>query len=536
MECNPQLKQSVVQLLTDSSHRERSNSVHQALQPTSKVQKDALQHLKDDYQIGKTVGVGGFCKVKLAIHIPTGEQVAIKIFDKKALIEEDGEDSLNKLLDENRILGTLHNEHIVRLYEVIDTPDIMYIVMEYASGGELFDYIIAHGHLEEYEACKFLHQIIHAVEYVHRHNIVHRDLKPENLLLDQNRDIKLIDFGLADRYDGFTSGQRLEALEHGGSPSYLAPEAIIDDPSVEIGFGVDIWAVGVILYALVAGALPFSGEATTDEDGNPEEDLNSLFQCIVSGEYTVPDFVSQDGKDLIAGMLYTDPAERFTIEQIQSSPWYQLYNDGSNEQGSSERVEEAINDIIVNELVNNPSFDRNFLIESLNAGRNNSCTAAYHLLSKKRKRTAGFVTTPPHMLQQEAAVDLSENSEVVTPDVAAGSAAQYAQRQRASRVQHRHGSVSHAHVDNPEAALEDIERTLGQMGIKWKKKGSLFIKCVEESRDIVFELKIERLHHEQGDGYKLRLNRLKGEIWEFKDLGRQLLEKCQNTLNLHHIR
>jgi serine/threonine protein kinase len=159
--------------------------------------KHALKHLKNDYSVQQTLGEGAFCKVKLAIHQATGEKVAMKIYDKKKLIEMDGEEGLQELLMEHKILAKLHNEHVVRLYEVIDTPDILYVVMELCTGGEVFDYIIAHGHLEEEDACRIFHQTLHALEYIHRHNIVHRDLKPENLLMDDHRDLKMIDFGFA---------------------------------------------------------------------------------------------------------------------------------------------------------------------------------------------------------------------------------------------------------------------------------------------------------------------------------------------------
>lgn len=491
------------------------------------------QHLKETYNVGKTVGCGGFCKVKLATHIPTGEPVAIKIFDKQALIDEDGEESLAKLLEENQVLGKMRNDHVVQLYEVIDTADIMYIVMEYASGGELFDYIIAHGHLEEYEACGILHQILHSLEYVHSHNIVHRDLKPENLLLDKERKIKLIDFGLADDCSG---GRRLEGLEHGGSPSYLAPEVIIDDEDVEIGFGVDIWSLGVVLYALLAGALPFSGETVEDEDGCPEEDLNSLFQAIVTGEYTVPDFVSDDAKELLEGMLTADPMERLTVQQIRDTAWYKTFVDAEDELGASEKIREEIREDVL-EAMSSTKFDVDTVRQELEDSKFSAGTAHYALLCKKRDRDGPGgqqgggqqkKVDPTGAPANAAKFRISDDGQL---------ASQYSHRTVSAAVQHKHGTVSHAHLEDAEAALVEIEATLGEMGIKWKKNGQMDIMCTDEDRQIVFELRIDEIGDVESGGntHKLHLNRMQGDIWEYKQLSRQLLANCTKSLALHHI-
>jgi len=493
------------------------------------------QHLKVNYQIGKTVGCGGFCKVKLATHIPTGEQVAIKIFDKQALIEEDGEESLAKLLEENNVLGRMRNDHVVQLYEVIDTADIMYIVMEYASGGELFDYIIAHGHLEEYEACSILHQILHSLEYVHRHNVVHRDLKPENLLLDKERMIKLIDFGLADE---MKDGRRLEGLEHGGSPSYLAPEVIIDDEDVPIDYAVDIWSLGVVLYALLAGALPFSGETVEDEDGCPEEDLNSLFQAIVTGEYTVPDFVSEDAKELLDGMLTADPTERLTAPQIRETRWYQRFIDGDDEAGASEKAAEVIRPEILEEMKQTTKYDTAEVRRFIEEGNFSAGTAHYALLCKKRDRAAPNERHQPVKADKSGAADGANGAQVAASfRIGEPIAAQYSHRTVSAQVQHRQGTVSHAHLKDAEEALVEIEATLGEMGIKWKKNGVMDIMCTDENRGIVFELRIDDIEAgaDAESTHKLRVNRIQGDIWEYKQLTRQLLTACTKSLALHHI-
>lgn len=579
---------------------------------------EAIEHLRTDYLFKKTVGKGGFCEVKLATHIPTGEDVAIKIFDKKMLMKEDGEESVKKLLEENEVLAMLDNDHITRLYEVIDTDDIMYIIMEYCSGGELFDFIIAHGHLEEYEACKILHQIMFAVDFCHSHGVVHRDLKPENLLLDQSRDIKLIDFGLADHWA--ENGPRLEGLEHGGSPSYLPPEVIVDDEDILIGPPVDVWALGVILYALISGALPFSGETIYDEEGNPEEDLNSLFEGIVKGKFKMPNFVSQEGQELLRGMLHTDPVERFTLEKIRQTKWYQRFHDPINEVGSRERVDDDIRPELIDEL-GHFGYNCEQTLDDLRCKRRNATTAHYHLLAKKRKRederfeslrstgnpsggaiqigafslaevcsgvggVAGTTAVPMQYQSPAAVAALVETqflqippvqfvpvvggSEPQTssslPPVGGGPASpmsqermeatrkaalavgidprlveahteHYETRQVASNVQNKRGSIHAAKVDNAQMAMDDIGRKLDEMGLLWTKQESLCYSCSNDCKSIEFEVRISKSPHQINGSHEntLRLKRLKGEAWEFKEIGRQILQNCSGTLKAHHI-
>lgn len=182
---------------------------------------------------------------------------------------------------EIHILKLIRHPNIIQLYEIIETPRQLYLIMEYASGGELFDYIVKHTKVEETEACKFFQQIVDGVSYIHKINIVHRDLKPENLLLDHNKNIKIVDFGLSNTF------KEAELLKTAcGSPCYAAPEMI--EGKKYNGALVDIWSIGVILYALICGFLPF-------EDPNTA----NLYKKILSGEFTIPKFVSLDTQDLI---------------------------------------------------------------------------------------------------------------------------------------------------------------------------------------------------------------------------------------------
>ena len=171
-----------------------------------------------NYRIGKEIGEGTFGKVKLATHSITQENVAVKILEKSKISEAS---DIDRITREIYILKIIRHPNIIQLYEIIENSKKIYLVMEYASGGELFDYISNNGKLTEQEACKFYQQLVSGIEYLHNLNIVHRDLKPENLLLDYNKNIKIVDFGLSNIY------KANELLKTScGSPCYAAPEMI----------------------------------------------------------------------------------------------------------------------------------------------------------------------------------------------------------------------------------------------------------------------------------------------------------------------
>ncbi|NWR36968.1 MELK kinase, partial [Tachuris rubrigastra] len=195
------------------------------------------------YELHGTVGTGGFAKVKLARHRLTGEKVAIKIMDKLAL-----QDDLPRVKLEIDAMKDLSHQHICQLYHVIETPKKIFMVLEYCPGGELFDYIISKDRLSEEEARVFFRQIVSAIAYVHSRGYAHRDLKPENLLIDEEHNLKLIDFGLCAKPKG---GLDYHLNTCCGSPAYAAPELI--QGKAYIGSEADIWSMGVLLYALLCG-------------------------------------------------------------------------------------------------------------------------------------------------------------------------------------------------------------------------------------------------------------------------------------------
>jgi serine/threonine protein kinase len=329
------------------------------------------------YILGKTIGEGTFGKVKLGQHTLTTEKVAVKILEKERI--KDVSD-VERVAREIHILKLIRHPNIIQLYEVksiqiIETPKHLFLIMEYASGGELFDYIVAKTRLDEKEACLFFQQIISGIEYIHKLGVVHRDLKPENLLLDNNKNIKIVDFGLSNTYK---PGELLQTAC--GSPCYAAPEMIAGKKYA--GLKVDLWSSGVILYAMLSGYLPF-------EDPNTSE----LYRKILNCEYEVPEWISRPGVDLIRVVLDTDPDTRFTISQIRGHSWFkQVFTE------SSLGILVGYNQIPVNQEILQKLIEFNFDLEHsqkcIEANKHNHITTTYYLLIKKFHAHPGVVEVP----------------------------------------------------------------------------------------------------------------------------------------------
>ncbi|XP_041850234.1 MAP/microtubule affinity-regulating kinase 4 isoform X7 [Melanotaenia boesemani] len=315
-----------------------------------------------NYRLLKTIGKGNFAKVKLARHILTGREVAIKIIDKTQL----NPTSLQKLFREVRIMKTLNHPNIVQLFEVIETEKTLYLVMEYASGGEVFDYLVAHGRMKEKEARAKFRQIVSAVHYCHQKNIVHRDLKAENLLLDADSNIKIADFGFSNE---FTEGSKLDTFC--GSPPYAAPELFqgkkYDGPEV------DIWSLGVILYTLVSGSLPFDGQ-----------NLKELRERVLRGKYRVPFYMSTDCEGILRRFLVLNPAKRCSLEQIMQDKWINIGYDGDELKPHIEPVGD-LNDTSRIDVMIGMGFNKENIRDSLVSQKYNEITATYLLLGRKNE-------------------------------------------------------------------------------------------------------------------------------------------------------
>ncbi|EKM52459.1 uncharacterized protein PHACADRAFT_186606 [Phanerochaete carnosa HHB-10118-sp] len=266
------------------------------------------------YLLLRTLGEGEFGKVKLGLHMQWGEEVAVKLI-RRGNVESPVR--MSKIEREIEVLRTLKHPNIVRLYDVIETDKYIGIILEYASGGELFDHILAHRYLREKDACKLFCQLISGVWYIHQKKIVHRDLKLENLLLDRNRNVIITDFGFANRFEHRADDLMQTSC---GSPCYAAPELVISD-GLYVGSAVDIWSCGVILYAMLAGYLPFD-----DDPANPDGDnINLLYKYIVNTPLSFPDYISEEARDLLSIMLVPDPARRADLPTIMAHHWLAPY-------------------------------------------------------------------------------------------------------------------------------------------------------------------------------------------------------------------
>nr|XP_007967643.2 serine/threonine-protein kinase SIK1 [Chlorocebus sabaeus] len=344
------------------------------------------------YDIERTLGKGNFAVVKLARHRVTKTQVAIKIIDKTRLDSS----SLEKIYREVQLMKLLNHPHIIKLYQVMETKDMLYIVTEFAKNGEMFDYLTSNGHLSENEARKKFWQILSAVEYCHDHHIVHRDLKTENLLLDGNMDIKLADFGFGNFYK---SGEPLSTWC--GSPPYAAPE-VFEGKEYE-GPQLDIWSLGVVLYVLVCGSLPFDGP-----------NLPTLRQRVLEGRFRIPFFMSQDCESLIRRMLVVDPARRITIAQIRQHRWMRAepclpgpacstFSVHSYSSNLGDYDEQALG------IMQTLGVDRQRTVESLQNSSYNHFAAIYYLLLERLKeyRNAQCARPGPARQPRPRSSDLS---------------------------------------------------------------------------------------------------------------------------------
>ncbi|XP_014023971.1 serine/threonine-protein kinase BRSK2 isoform X1 [Salmo salar] len=252
------------------------------------------------YRLEKTLGKGQTGLVKLGVHCITGQKVAIKIVNREKLSES----VLMKVEREIAILKLIEHPHVLKLHDVYENNKYLYLVLEHVSGGELFDYLVKKGRLTPKEARKFFRQIISALDFCHSHSICHRDLKPENLLLDEKNNIRIADFGMASLQVGDS------LLETScGSPHYACPEVIRGEKYD--GRRADVWSCGVILFALLVGALPFD-----------HDNLRQLLEKVKSGVFHMPHFIPPDCQALLKGMIEVNPDKRLTLEAIQKHSWY----------------------------------------------------------------------------------------------------------------------------------------------------------------------------------------------------------------------
>ena len=319
-----------------------------------------------DYLIKESIGNGGFAKVYLGIHISTKEKVAIKIIDKEEIFYE--EINKKRLLIEISILKKVRHKNIIKLYEIMETPQTIYLVMEYCNNGELFDYIVSKEKLNEKTACLFYQEIIDALSYLHSLNIVHRDIKPENILLNKinkNIDCKIIDFGIS---RSFESHELIKTPC--GTASYAPPE--MHNGELYNPILSDIWSSGVLLFAMVCGYLPF------DEDDEFQNIKN-----IIKGYYEFPDEeLSTEVKDLINHLLDINPRTRYNIDQIKQHPWFNLVKPNFRP-GIIIGYHRIPIDPKIIALCEEYGYNKDEVIESVEKNRYDKNSSVYYILLKR---------------------------------------------------------------------------------------------------------------------------------------------------------
>ncbi|XP_077953958.1 serine/threonine-protein kinase BRSK2 isoform X3 [Gasterosteus aculeatus] len=311
--------------------------------------------------------------VKLGIHCVTCQKVAIKIVNREKLSES----VLMKVEREIAILKLIEHPHVLKLHDVYENKKYLYLVLEHVSGGELFDYLVKKGRLTPKEARKFFRQIMSALDFCHSHSICHRDLKPENLLLDEKNNIRIADFGMASLQVGDS------LLETScGSPHYACPEVIRGEKYD--GRKADVWSCGVILFALLVGALPFD-----------DDNLRNLLEKVKLGVFHMPHFIPPDCQNLLRGMIEVDATKRLTLEQIQKHTWYIA---GKNEPEPEQPVPRKVtirslpsaDDIDPDVLDSMHSLgcfrDKNKLLKDLLSDDDNQQKMIYFLLLDRKER------------------------------------------------------------------------------------------------------------------------------------------------------
>ena len=318
-----------------------------------------------NFKITKKLGEGMFSTVKLATHSLTGEQVAIKILEKTRISKKEDKKRIDQ---EILIMKKLNHINIAKLYQVVENKLTIYLIQEYIPGKEFIEYLNKKGKLDEIEACKFYHQIISGLEYIHQCGIAHRDFKPENILLtNDNTILKIIDFGLGNFYKG---NQLLSTAC--GSPCYIPPEMIKEENYH--GALCDIWSSGIILYLMLCGKLPFYHEQN-----------EIMFNKILTGKFDLPKYLSDNAKNLLIKILEVDPKKRINFEGIKNHPWFKiidknyLIHRGIN---INEDIKPIDEEIIQN--MEKMGFNKMEVRYSLIKNFHNKITTVYDLLLKKK--------------------------------------------------------------------------------------------------------------------------------------------------------
>ncbi|CAF1173302.1 unnamed protein product [Rotaria sordida] len=348
--------------------------MYQANMSTERRLSDLRNVVSGLYTLGATIGTGHFAVVKLARHVFTQKEVAVKVIDKTKL------DDISKahLFQEVMCMKLVQHPNVVRLYEVIDTPNKLYLILEFGDGGDMYDYIMKHANgLNESTARRYFRQICRALKYCHEMRVCHRDLKPENLVFFEKQGVvKLTDFGFSNQ---FSPGEKL--LTSCGSLAYSAPEILLGDPYDAPA--IDIWSLGVILFMLVTGRAPF-------QEANDSETVMMILDCC----FKLPPNVSPECQNLIHRMIVREPEKRATLDEVMSDIWYRQCdddNDGIDDQHyvdslpliSHKTISQDDHKLILQQMTDGNIAERDAVLQALNEDQYNHITATYYLLAEK---------------------------------------------------------------------------------------------------------------------------------------------------------
>uniref|UniRef100_A0A3B3C583 non-specific serine/threonine protein kinase n=1 Tax=Oryzias melastigma TaxID=30732 RepID=A0A3B3C583_ORYME len=324
-----------------------------------------------NYLIGRKLGEGSFAKVREGLHVSTGEKVAVKVIDKRKA-KKDSYVTKN-LRREGNIQQMIRHPNIAQLLDILETENSYYLVMELCPGGNLMNRIYDKKHLDERETQKYIRQLVLAVEHLHRAGVVHRDLKIENLLLDEQNNIKLIDFGLSNCAGilGYSDPFSTQC----GSPAYAAPELL---SRKKYGPKVDVWSIGVNMYAMLTGSLPFTVDPFS---------LRGLHQKMVDKEMNpLPPWLSTGALCLLKKLLEPDPNKRPNIHQVMADSWLQLANKNTGAPYLNRIHIEEMNQTVVRHMTEKMGYKHSEVLSAVLTNRACHTLTVYFLLNKKMKR------------------------------------------------------------------------------------------------------------------------------------------------------
>jgi serine/threonine protein kinase len=434
------------------------------------------------YKVYRVIGDGSFSTVKLGFHTFTNEPAAVKIISKHVLPA----DARDRIVENVPAIMRLDHPGIVKCLDFIEDEAAIYIVFEYCAGGELFDFIASRTRVEEPLAKRLFKQIILAVGYLHSQNVVHRDLKPENLLLTQHTSIKLIDFGLA----SFNADQPLR--DRCGSTCYIAPEALTT--TEYMGQPADVWALGVILYALVDGSLPWD-----------YSDADRMYGQITTGDFPMPSTISGHCQDLLRGILNPDPSQRVTIDAILNHPW--LFGVGNvfpmaKPQRTGVQLAES-----------HRAFGRSSVSNLIAPLPVNPRPPPTSLETIFEEETMQGVLAHPEQVRQNPAVQTARTKPVQPRSVSFDRCAIVDANSDGAMSIH-HGPIMSQTISHrdPHVVAAHLESTLVALGITFRKMSPLLYQLSASELQITAE--VCRLAGFR-DVYIISFKRLKGESWNY---------------------